>query len=155
MRRIGRTLVVAVVVLLFSFSSVFSAKIGSVSFKEKIFKNGLKVFVARTTEVPMFSFYLVIPAGSAMDEAGKEGQANLTAGLLLKGADGMSAEEIAKLRIPGEEKAEEPIVKKEKRSEPRPKAKRAKKVISASELEEKVREVEKKAKKARGIDDLW
>jgi len=86
---------VAVVVLLFSFSSVFSAKIGSVSFKEKTFKNGLKVFVARTTEVPMFSFYLVIPAGSAMDEAGKEGQANLTAGLLLKGADGMSAEEIA------------------------------------------------------------
>ncbi|RKZ06082.1 hypothetical protein DRQ05_05360 [bacterium] len=70
-------------------------RIGSVSFKAKTLNNGMKVFVARTSEVPLFSFYLVVPVGSAMDEPGKEGCANLTGELLLKGAAGMSADEIS------------------------------------------------------------
>jgi zinc protease len=48
-----------------------------------------------TREVPLVTVRLLLPVGSAHDIPGKEGIANLTARMLLKGADGRTAEEIA------------------------------------------------------------
>lgn len=62
---------------------------------EKTLGNGLEVFVMETREVPLVSISLVVPAGSAMDEIESAGTANLTSRLLMKGAAGMTAEEIA------------------------------------------------------------
>jgi len=95
MRRAGFVALVTLVAVSVIFTAAFAAKIGSVPFREKTLRNGLKVFAARTSEVPLVSFYMIIPAGGAVDGPGKEGVANLTAELLLKGAAGMSAEEIA------------------------------------------------------------
>ncbi len=63
--------------------------------REQTLANGLRVFVAETREVPLVSFRLLVPVGSALDGPGREGVANLTGRLLLKGAGGRSAEEIA------------------------------------------------------------
>ncbi|MDD3642097.1 MAG: pitrilysin family protein [Candidatus Krumholzibacteria bacterium] len=62
---------------------------------ERTLDNGLKVFVVETREVPLVTLRLLVPAGSVFDPAGREGAANLTAGLLLKGAGGLGAEEIS------------------------------------------------------------
>jgi zinc protease len=62
---------------------------------ERTLDNGLRVFVVETREVPLVTLRLLVPAGSVLDPAGKEGIANLTADLLLKGAGGLGAEEIS------------------------------------------------------------
>ena len=66
-------------------------------YEEYVMKNGLKVFVFETTEVPLVTMRLLIPAGSYNDEPGGEGLSGMTARLLLKGAGGMSADEISSL----------------------------------------------------------
>ncbi|MBN2072183.1 MAG: insulinase family protein [Candidatus Krumholzibacteriota bacterium] len=60
-----------------------------------VMDNGLKIFVVRTDEIPMVTMRMMIPAGSARDPKGLEGVAGLTATMLMKGAAGMGAEEIA------------------------------------------------------------
>lgn len=62
---------------------------------EHTLDNGLRVFIMETREVPLVSVRLLIPIGSAHDTPGREGIANLTARMLLKGAGGSTAEEIA------------------------------------------------------------
>jgi zinc protease len=64
-------------------------------YEEHILDNGLRVFIMETREVPLVTVRLLIPVGSAHDISGKEGIANLTARMLLKGAGGRTAEEIA------------------------------------------------------------
>jgi zinc protease len=48
-----------------------------------------------THELPLVSLQLLLPAGSATDEPGAEGVANLTGRLLTKGAAGLTANQIA------------------------------------------------------------
>ncbi|HVO76637.1 MAG TPA: pitrilysin family protein [Candidatus Bathyarchaeia archaeon] len=64
-------------------------------YKEHALKNGLRVFIMETREVPLVSLQLLVPAGSATDDPGAEGVANLTGRLLPKGAAGLTAEQIA------------------------------------------------------------
>ena len=64
-------------------------------YEEYTLDNGLRVFIMETREVPLVTLRLLLPAGSAQDIQGKEGIANLTARMLLKGAGGRKAEEIA------------------------------------------------------------
>ncbi len=64
-------------------------------YKESKLGNGLRVFVMETTEVPLVSVALLVPSGSAADGPGADGIANLTGRLLLKGAGGMTAEQVA------------------------------------------------------------
>lgn len=63
--------------------------------EEFILDNGLTVYIMETSEVPLATMRLLLPVGSARDIPGKEGIANLTARLLLKGAAGRTAEEIS------------------------------------------------------------
>jgi zinc protease len=63
--------------------------------KEYALKNGLKVFIMESREVPLVTIQLLVPAGSAMDDPGAEGIANLTGRLLNKGAAGLTADQIA------------------------------------------------------------
>jgi len=65
------------------------------AYEEHTLDNGLRVFIMETREVPLVTVRLLIPVGSAHDTPGKEGVANLTARMLLKGAGGRTAEEIA------------------------------------------------------------
>jgi zinc protease len=64
-------------------------------YKEHTLKNGLRVFIMETREVPLVSLQLLVPAGSAADDPGAEGAANLTGRLLTKGAGGLTADQIA------------------------------------------------------------
>ena len=64
-------------------------------YTERTLPNGLRVFIMETREVPLVTAALVVPAGSAADGPGAEGIANLTSRLLMKGAGGMTADEIA------------------------------------------------------------
>ncbi len=65
------------------------------AYEEHTLDNGLRVFIMETREVPLVTVRLLVPVGSALDIPGKEGIANLTARMLLKGAGGRTAEEIA------------------------------------------------------------
>ena len=64
-------------------------------FTERTLSNGLKVFVVETREVPMVTVRFHLPAGSSLDPRGKEGLAELTATMLMRGAGGIGAEEMA------------------------------------------------------------
>ena len=64
-------------------------------YEEHTLDNGLRVFIMETREVPLVTLRLLLPVGSAHDITGREGIANLTARMLLKGAAGRTAEEIA------------------------------------------------------------
>ena len=64
-------------------------------YEEHTLDNGLRVFIMETREVPLVTLRLLLPVGSAHDIPGREGIANLTARMLLKGAAGRTAEEIA------------------------------------------------------------
>jgi zinc protease len=64
-------------------------------YKEHKLDNGLRVFIVRTDEVPLVTMRLLLPAGSSLEKEGKDGVANLTADLLIKGAAGRGAEEIS------------------------------------------------------------
>ncbi len=92
----GLSIILALLVLIIPLSvRAVPGKVELPPFKETILKNGLKVFVMETVEVPMLTIRLLIPAGSMHDVPGREGVAGLTAGLIAKGAAGMSAEEIS------------------------------------------------------------
>lgn len=93
-----KRLIILIVAMIFVVSTSLMAGPKGVklpSYKQSTLKNGLTVFVMEMREVPLVSINLLVPAGSAHDGAGREGEANFTARLLLKGAGGMGADEIA------------------------------------------------------------
>ena len=57
--------------------------------------SGLEVFIVPTSEVPLVTIRLLVPAGSCVDPVGREGTAGMTARLLVKGAGGIGADEMA------------------------------------------------------------
>lgn len=59
--------------------------------------NGTLVILAEKHEVPLIAFHALIRGGALADPAGKEGIAELTGGLLRKGAGSRTAQEIAAL----------------------------------------------------------
>jgi len=65
--------------------------------QEHALDNGLRVFAVSTREVPLVWIRLLVPAGSAFDDPGAEGVASLTGRLLMKGAGGLTAEQIAEM----------------------------------------------------------
>lgn len=90
------TLVAATMVLAASVSLLAGPKgVKLPPYRESALKNDLTVFVMETHEVPLVSINLLVPVGSVHDVAGYEGEANFTARLLMKGAGGMGADEIA------------------------------------------------------------
>ena len=64
-------------------------------FQEATLSNGMQLVLVERHTQPVLSLSLAMPAGSAYDPAGKEGLADMVAGLLTKGAASRSAEQIA------------------------------------------------------------
>ncbi|MFL5576415.1 MAG: insulinase family protein [Gemmatimonadaceae bacterium] len=64
-------------------------------FQEATLANGLRVVLVESHRQPVLSLSLAFPAGNALEPAGKEGLADMVAGLLTKGAGKRSADEIA------------------------------------------------------------
>ena len=64
-------------------------------FQEARLPNGLQLVVVENHEQPIVSISLSLPAGDAYDAAGKEGLADMVAGLLTKGAGTRTADQIA------------------------------------------------------------
>ena len=95
MRRTIYALIAAVLIAAAVPAAAGTRDVKLPDYEEHILKNGLKVFVAPTSEVPLVTMRLLVPAGSCADAAGSEGLAGMTARLLLKGAGGMGAEEIS------------------------------------------------------------
>jgi zinc protease len=95
MKRLSVLAAALVLVLGASALAAGPKKVTLPPYKEFTLENGLTVYVMETREVPLVTVRLLMPAGSAHDIAGKEGIANLTARMLLKGAAGKTAEEIA------------------------------------------------------------
>ncbi len=95
MRRILSVLIAAAVIAASVPVTAGARDVKLPDYEEYVMKNGLKVFVVETTEVPLVTMRLLVPAGSYNDEPGSEGLAGMTARLLLKGAGGMGADEIS------------------------------------------------------------
>ncbi len=101
--------VIAMLLILAQPSGLFSAGLGAGAsssgvkhlamklpeYEEAVLDNGLRIFIIETEEVSLVSFRLLIPNGSAAEPAGQGGLASITASLCMKGAAGMSAEEIS------------------------------------------------------------
>ncbi len=64
-------------------------------FQEARLSNGLQLVLVERHTQPILSVSLAMPAGSSYDPAGKEGLADMVAGLLTKGAGDRGAEQIA------------------------------------------------------------
>jgi len=64
-------------------------------FERVTLDNGLVVLLMEQHEVPLLSVQLVVKAGAASDPRGKEGLANVTAGLLRRGTARRSGDELA------------------------------------------------------------
>ena len=62
---------------------------------ERTLANGLRVIVAKTSDLPIVTADLTIKAGAAMDPAGQAGLAGIVAGLLPQGTASRSASDIA------------------------------------------------------------
>jgi zinc protease len=62
---------------------------------EKTLANGLRVIVARSSDLPLVTVELTVRAGSIFDPDGKAGLAGMAADLMTEGAGGKSATEIA------------------------------------------------------------
>ncbi len=95
-----KKLILAALAAAFAMHAAALAGTGAVTLPpraERTLANGLKVFVMETREVPLVTVAVLVPAGSAMDGAGGEGVANLTGRLLMKGAGGLTADEIAEM----------------------------------------------------------
>jgi zinc protease len=93
-----RVLFLAMAALVALMPALAMAETGAVKlppYKEYTLKNGLKVFVMESREVPLVTIRLLVNAGSAMDDPDAEGVANLTGRLLTKGAAGLTANQIA------------------------------------------------------------
>ncbi|HEY5711626.1 MAG TPA: pitrilysin family protein [Allosphingosinicella sp.] len=67
----------------------------SPTFAERRLANGLRVVVARSTDLPIASAYLVFGGGSSADPAARPGVASMMTTLVDNGAGGMTAPEIA------------------------------------------------------------
>ena len=63
---------------------------------ERTLPNGLRVIVAKSTDLPIMAAQLVINGGASADPAARPGLASMTAGLATQGAGGRSAPEIAR-----------------------------------------------------------
>lgn len=63
---------------------------------ERTLPNGLRVIVAKSTNLPLVNAIFEVRAGGAADPRGRAGLADLTASVLDKGAGGRSAAEIAR-----------------------------------------------------------
>lgn len=64
-------------------------------FHEEVLPNGVRLLVVESRKQPIVSLSLTVPAGAFYDPPGKEGLAEMVAGLLTKGAGSRSAEEVA------------------------------------------------------------
>ena len=64
-------------------------------FAEQRLPNGMRVVVARSTDVPIASLRLVIGGGTAADPAARPGVASMVSNLVDNGAGGMTAQQIA------------------------------------------------------------
>lgn len=64
-------------------------------FHEEVLPNGVRLLVVESRKQPIVSLALTFAAGAFFDPAGKEGLADMVAGLLTKGAGSRSAEEVA------------------------------------------------------------
>jgi zinc protease len=95
MKRILFLAMAAALVLMPALASAQSGMTKLPAFKEYDLKNGLKVFIMETREVPLVTMRLCVPAGSAMDDPAREGIANLTGRLLQKGAGGLTEDQIS------------------------------------------------------------
>jgi len=95
MKKIIFFAIAALLALLPAFASAAPGSVKLPPCKEYTLKNGLKVFIMESREVPLVTLQLLVPAGSAMDGPGTEGIANLTGRLLPKGAGGLTADRIA------------------------------------------------------------
>ncbi len=62
---------------------------------ERTLSNGLRVIVARSTDLPIMNAQLVVNGGAAGDPADRPGLASMTAALATQGAGGRTAPEIA------------------------------------------------------------
>ncbi|HYF23667.1 MAG TPA: pitrilysin family protein [Caulobacteraceae bacterium] len=62
---------------------------------ERTLSNGLRVIVAKSSDVPIATAYVVAGGGSAADPTGRAGLADMTAALMTQGAGGMTAPQIA------------------------------------------------------------
>jgi zinc protease len=65
-----------------AFAEAFAGALG----KRSVLNNGLILLVAERPEIPMVVVAVLVKAGSAQDQEGKEGLANLTALLLTRGS---------------------------------------------------------------------
>lgn len=65
------------------------------AFAERTLANGMRVVVARSTELPIVSAFMVFGGGSAADPAGRPGVASMMASLIDNGAAGLTAPQIA------------------------------------------------------------
>jgi len=63
---------------------------------ERTLPNGLRVIVAKSTDLPIMNAQLVIAGGAAADPAARPGLASMTANLATQGAGGRTAPEIAR-----------------------------------------------------------
>jgi len=63
---------------------------------ERTLSNGLRVIVAKSTDLPIMNVQLRMAGGAAGDPAGQPGLASMTANLATRGAGGRSAPEIAR-----------------------------------------------------------
>ncbi|MFZ5623900.1 MAG: insulinase family protein [Gemmatimonadota bacterium] len=64
-------------------------------FQQATLPNGLELLVVESKRLPVLSLSLSFPAGDVYDPPGKEGLADMVAGLLTKGAGARSADQIA------------------------------------------------------------
>jgi zinc protease len=64
-------------------------------FQEAVLPNGLRIVVVESRKQPIVSLSLSFPAGGVFDPAGKEGLAEMVAGLLTKGAGNRTADQIS------------------------------------------------------------
>ena len=95
MRRTISVMIAAAAIAVAVPASAGTRDIKLPDYEEYVMKNGLKVFVVPTSEVPLVTMRLLVPAGSCTDGPGGEGLAAMTARMLLKGAGGMGADEIS------------------------------------------------------------
>ena len=95
MRKILSVMIAAAVIAAAVPAAAGTRNVKFPDYEEYVLKNGLKVFVVETSEVPLVTMRLLVSAGSCNDRPGGEGLAGMTARLLLKGAGGMGADEIS------------------------------------------------------------